>query len=109
MVWSSGGLIYVKLFVVVFGEVVSVLMLEMLFPDVLNSIQYKWSSFRSRLLFPIQTGPNFCYRFIIYISGVLKFVGASGCEWWFYWGMHGRLPSSCCWWGSVGCSSVHQV
>ena len=78
-------LIYVKLFVVVFVEVVSCsCSYQMLFPDVLNSIQYKWSSFRSRPLFPIQTGHNFCYRFIIYITGVLKSVGASECEWWFY-------------------------
>ena len=70
MRWS-GDLIYVRLFVMVFGEVVSVLMYhEMLFPGVLNSIQYRGSSFRSRPLFPIQTGPNFCNRFIIYISGV---------------------------------------
>ena len=78
----------------------------MLFPDVLNSIQYKGSSFRSHPLFPIQTGPKFV---IIYISGVLKFVGASRCEWWLYWGVRGRLPSSCRWWGSVGCFSVRQV
>ena len=82
---------------------------EMLFPDVLNSIQYRGLSFRPCPLFPIQTGPNSCYRFIIYISSVLKFVGASGCEWWLYWGVRGRLPSSCCWWGSVGGFSVHQV
>ena len=79
----------------------------MLSPDVLHSIQYNWSSFRSCPLFPIQTGPNFCYRLQI----VLKFVGAFVCEWWFYWGVRWRLPSSCCGvlFGASGMSCVWSI
>ena len=36
-------------------------------------------------------------------------MGASGYEWWFYWDIHGSLPSSCRWWKPVGRSSLLKV